>query len=384
MSHSLRIAYVLPGFCADEDDPCIPVITTFVREMAEYADVSVFTAEYPYRPGTYRVHNTSVHCTGTMPRNRLEKILAWQRAIDRIEEEHRRQPFDLVHGFWGTTPGYAAVRGAKKIRRPCVVSLAGGEFADFQDKEYGAQRYRRSRWILARSLENATVLTAGSEWFAQKVPAGYRDKLRTIPLGIDTSYFSPGAMRTGHLLLAVGAMIPIKDYPTMLAAVALAQHTVPDLTLSIAGWNQNPDERRRVEQLLIDLRLEDSVTILGERNHAQMPALYRSHDLLLHSSRYEAQGMAIIEALSTGMPVVSTDVGIVSSLPENLVYRVPAGDWKGMGDMIVGSLQEDRHAKQAHHAAPRLLRKEFDAVIVGERFRKLYEEIASPPHTFNR
>ena len=78
-----------------------------------------------------------------------------------------------------------------------------------------------------------------------------------------------------------------------------------------------------------------------------MPNLYRTHDLFLHSSLYEAQGMAILEALRTGMPVVSTNVGIVPSLPEELVYRVDPGNAEKMAEEILRSLKDSHHKEKS-------------------------------------
>ncbi len=375
MSHKLHIAYVLQGFCADKDDPCIPVITTFVKEMSKQAELTVYTGEYPFRFGEYRVHGVRVRCTGATHMTPRKKLNAWNQVRQLIAADHRTQPFDIVHAFWGTLPGYIGTLTGKQIGVPSIVSLAGGELARYPEQGYGSQLSLRNKWLVRRALAKATCITAGSTWLAEKVPAQHKEKLRTIPLGVDLEGFPPGTLRTGKRLLIVAAMIPIKDYSTMLRAVAIARKTFPDITVTAAGWMENTEEWKRIQQLTGQLGLQDAVNFAGEIAHGAMSGLYHTHDLLLHSSHYEAQGMAILEALATGMPVVSSNVGIVPGLPKDLVYRFTPGNPAEMAAQIVDSLSTAIHAEQAINHGPNLIQSHFNASNVANRFVELYGEV---------
>lgn len=374
MADRLRIAYVLPGFCADEEDPCIPVITTFVKEMNKRAECRIYTAEYPFRPGEYHVHDVTVRCTGNRPDNRLQKLAAWRDLGRAIREDHSAAPFDVIHSFWATMPGYIGTGTARHIGIPSVLSLAGGELAAFPAENYGTQLSFQGRWIVRQALRSATAITAGSERMTELVPERSIPKLRTIPLGLQSSRFQADGIRTGYRLLAVAAMIPIKDYTTLLRAVAIARSTYPELTLTTAGWMEETAEHRRIMSLQKDLHLEHAVHHLGEVHYSKMPGLYASHDLFLHSSRYESQGMAILEALAAGMPVISSDVGITSELPRELVYRFTPGNAEEMATQMVVSLSTETHAGQALARGPDLIRSQFNASDVAERFVELYQE----------
>lgn len=375
MSHKLRIAYVLQGFCADKDDPCIPVITTFVKRMSEQAELTVYTGEYPFRFGEYQVHGVRVRCTGATHMTPRKKLNAWNHVRRLIAEDHQAKPFDVVHAFWGTLPGYIGTMAGKQIGVPSIVSLAGGELARYPEQRYGSQLSLRNKWLVHRALRKATCVTAGSTWLAEKVPAQHQEKLWTIPLGVDLEEFPPGTLRTEKRLLIVAAMIPIKDYSTMLHAVAIARKTLPDITVTAAGWMENTEEWKRIQQLTGQLGLQDTVNFAGEIAHGAMSGLYHTHDMLLHSSRYEAQGMAILEALATGMPVVSSNVGIVPDLPGNLVYRLRPGNPAEMAARIVDSLSTATHAERTLTHGPDLIRSQFNARNVAERFVELYGEV---------
>ena len=371
----MRIAYILPSFPANDNDWCIPVIRNLVASLAPHIEPTVFALHYPYRTATYTACGATVHCLSESMRRGIRKLPVWFRLKEMMRREHHRAPYDLVHAFWGTETGYLAVRAARRLGIPSVVSLAGGELAAEKEAGYGAQLHRRSRWLVERSMEEASALTAGSAWLAAKVPPAYRDKLQVLPLGLYPAFFSPGTVRSGERLLSVASLIPLKDYPTLLHAVALARRHRPGLSLTIAGWKGDRSERSRIQGLVRDLGLQECVEILGEFDHDRLPDLYREHDLLLHSSLYEAQGMAILEGLATGIPVVSTNVGIVPSLPEELVYRCTPRDAEGMAVTILRSLADRHHAEVAYHRGPEVIRERFDAEPVAGEFVRLYEEI---------
>jgi glycosyltransferase involved in cell wall biosynthesis len=133
-----------------------------------------------------------------------------------------------------------------------------------------------------------------------------RDRWRSalIPNGVDVERFTPGPSArddlglpvSGPIVLMVSALIPSKRVDAGIRAVA----ALDDVTLVVAG--RGPQEAE-LAALGIDL--------LGERyvcrsfDHDQMPALYRSADLLLHLTYLESFGNVYIEAMATGRPVVA-------------------------------------------------------------------------------
>ncbi len=372
----LNIGYLLPGFCADENDWCIPVITNFIRTIAERTSVAVYTPHYPFERKDYSVHGIPVRCLSSGKQPGWKRPFLWHAVEKRIRDDHERSPFDLLHAFWGTETGFLATRIASKLSIPSIVTLAGGEFARFPREGYGSQLHPWQRYFINSSLQKADRITSGSDWLTKKVPGKYHDKLRTIPLGINTEMFRRGSLRTGKKLLAVGALIPIKNYPTMLRAVRTVQKTYPDITLNIAGY-QDPSELERLQSLVNELGLSNTVTFLGDLQYDHMPNLYVSHDLLLHSSLYESQCMAILEGLARGMPAITSNVGIVPSLPDSLTYRFEPDNPDAMAAAILNSLSSPHHAHQAYEHGPRLIAENFNMKTIADRFINLYEESRS-------
>jgi glycosyltransferase involved in cell wall biosynthesis len=349
------------------------VITSFIRTMSHAADVVIYTA-WPYTRRSYSLHGAQVHTLSDGEPRGLGRVALWGEYRRRIRADHAERPFDLLHGFWATEPGYLATRIATGLGIPSVVSLAGGELAALRAVRYGAQLHPWRRHMVAHALRRATVITAGSEWLAAMVPPALRPKLEVIPLGVDTAMFTPAPERPGTTLLAAGSLIALKDYPTLLEAIRIAHDRIPGLRLDIAG---DGVERAALEELTGRLGLRDVVRFIGNIPYDRMPGIFASHDLLVHASLHEAQGMVLLEALAAGMPVVASDVGIARSVPGDLLYRFSPGDAAAMAEAIIRSLGDRTHASMAARCGPELIGESYSLEIVRDRFLDLYTKIAA-------
>jgi glycosyltransferase involved in cell wall biosynthesis len=369
---SLRICYVVPGFCADEDDWCIPVLRNVIAQMAARHDVVVYTPHYPFRRSTYHAFGATVHCLSDRKERGMRRILLWEELRRRIDHDHARRPFDIIHAFWASEPGFLATAIARRLGIPSIVSIGGGELAEFPKENYGSQLSAVQRFFVRNAFARAGIITAGSRWVARKVPEEFQQKVREIPLGVETRLFTAGRERRGAHLLAVSSFIALKDYPTLLRAVAMARKAVPSITLDIAG---DGVERPLVERMIGELRLADCTRLLGECRHEMMPEIYRSASLLLHSSLYESQGMVILEALATGLPVVASNVGIAAELPDDLLCRFEPRDADAMAAAIVRSLSSADHKRAPFTEGPALIRERYSVEGQCGIFERLYEEM---------
>ena len=337
---SRRIALVVPGFAADRDDSCIPVLSRYAEELAQHREVIIYTAGWPFERRSYRLYGATVHSLADRGNTRLQRLLAWRRVEKLIVEHGRKNRFDLIHAFWATAPGLAAVRSADRLGLPSVVSIAGGELVADRQAAYGSLLSPISRRVVHRVIKAADHLTLGSHYLRTLLPKQYHHKAEVLPLGFDVAGFTHEDRRDDRpdpiRVLAVSAMIAVKDYPTMIRAVHALRERGRDVRFTAVGWHGNAEEHRRVTGLVSELGLGDIVEIRGTVDHVTMPEVYRAHDILLHASRHEAQGMAILEALASGLPVVSTPVGLAPELAEKrVVSLVDIDDVGGIVDAIL-------------------------------------------------
>lgn len=128
----------------------------------------------------------------------------------------------------------------------------------------------------------------------------------TAPAPLSTG--SPGPSLS---LLTVGSVIPRKNFPNLIKAMA----TLGDLDwrLDLVGsLSRDPQEVGRLREALEDLGpLGGRVSLLGELDEAGVAGAYASSDLFVSSSLYEGFGMAVAEAIARGLPVVAVRGGAI-------------------------------------------------------------------------
>jgi glycosyltransferase involved in cell wall biosynthesis len=179
-----------------------------------------------------------------------------------------------------------------------------------------------------------------------------------IPTWVDTTVFSPpkssadraqlrAALRatlrltesSGRILVFVGRLDRQKDPLLLLRAFCEAVRRETDLHLVIIG---DGVLRSRVESACHELGLDGRVSFLGARPPAESADALRGSDLFVLSSAYEGMPIAVLEALATGLPVVSTNVGEIPLVVRDGVSGRIAVDRtpQGLADAIRMALEQ--------------------------------------------
>ncbi len=141
-------------------------------------------------------------------------------------------------------------------------------------------------------------------------------------------------------ILAVGRLTPQKDYPLLLRAFAQVARRFPRCELRVVGEGE---ERGRLERLARDLGVGQRVRWLGYRR--DMVAEYDRATVFVLASRHEGFPNVLVEAMSRGLPVVSTDC---PSGPADLVtdgvagLLCPVGNVQAMADRVAQLLGSAR------------------------------------------
>lgn len=159
---------------------------------------------------------------------------------------------------------------------------------------------------------------------------GVASPVRVVPNGIDTERFSPGGPTSdqvahdGPVVLFVGRLVEGKRPDVALEAVA----RLDDLDAALYVCGEGPLRPSLAAQA------GPRTTFLGSVPYDEMPAVYRAADALVLTSRAEGVPRTIMEALSSGVPVVSSDLPQVRSAFGDAIAYAPTGDAEAFADRL--------------------------------------------------
>jgi len=184
----------------------------------------------------------------------------------------------------------------------------------------------------------------------------------------------PGFFPTDRLnLLFVGRLRYYKGLDTLLRALSL----LPDVQLFIVG---DGPMREKWERLTDVLGLQDRVTFTGEVPGEHLPGYYRAAGIFVlpASARAEAFGTVLLEAMASGLPCITTEVGsgtswVVQDGITGLV--IPPRDTQALADAIRALLDDPRRQVAMGHAARARVEAEFTTEQMIARVQAVYERV---------
>jgi L-malate glycosyltransferase len=218
-------------------------------------------------------------------------------------------------------------------RRTVIVNYRGGEAEAFLSAAAG---------VVMPTLARADVVAVPSR-FLQEIFVRHGVETHVLPNIIDRKRFHPAdrPARAGRANVLVARNLePIYDIGTAIRAMAIVQRTVPHATLTIAGSGAQHDQLVRQAA---DAGLAACVRFVGRLDRDEVAALNRESDIVVNPSLVDNMPNSILEALATGTPVVSTDVGGVRHLVthERTALLVPPADPDAMAAAILRLVRDD-------------------------------------------
>lgn len=247
----------------------------------------------------------------------------------------------------------------------------------------------RAFLAIERTLARFTSrLVALSDGLADELSGRYRiaprDRFSVVPLGLDLGAFTDNARHRGELRRAlgvapsvpligiVGRMVPVKDHATFIAAAAELAARRPDAQFVFIGGGELEAEVRA------DLQrrgLSSRAHLLGWQERDRVAQLYADLDVVALSSVNEGTPVALIEAMSAGVPVASTRVGGVAEVLRDGARGelAPARDPSALAAAIERALQPAARARAAAQRAA--VAAEYGAERLCDDLGRLYEEL---------
>lgn len=209
--------------------------------------------------------------------------------------------------------GYIALRAVRGTTAKLHVQIHTDFLSPFFARESVKNRIRV--FIADHVLLEASGIRAVSKRIAESLARRYGawvPPVSVIPIATLFEPVQPVALPPhafSFTLLAVSRLEKEKRIPDLLQALVIVCHTYPKAGLFIAGTGR---EEVSLRKQVRDLGLTENVVFLGWRKDAV--GLMKSADVFVQASAYEGYGVSLLLAAYIGVPIISTDVGLVGEV----------------------------------------------------------------------
>ena len=312
-----------------------------------------------------------------------KKNLHYWRKIEVVEWVLKAAPFyrrmlkenqyDLVHAFFGLPTGWLCYKTANSL--PYIISLRGSDVPGGHARLQ--LEYKLLGPLLKRIWTSASALAACSDGLKDRAlrfsPSA---NIETIPNGIDLEKFHPAPSRelTGELkLLTVGRLSATKRFEMLVEAVEILNKQGKNIRLTISGGGGLWDE---LKNLIEQKKLTSIINLTGRIESEKMPDVYRQHDMFISASMQEGMSNAMLEAMASGLPIITTKCEGVEELICDNGIVVEKDSSESLAEAVI-LLAGNQQRYKAMCAAARKRAETFGWDRVADGYIKLYERVLS-------
>jgi glycosyltransferase involved in cell wall biosynthesis len=211
-------------------------------------------------------------------------------------------------------------------------------------------------------------------------------KIRVIHNGVDVDKFKPASYKRkikkelgfnpdDIAILSVGRLYARKGLFTLIESMPTVVHRFPSAKFIISGKGQSNEMKKLIDHAT-RLGVNENIVFTGYFPDSKLPKLYQAADVFAFSTFYENLPFAVLEALSSGLPVVTTNVG---GLPEMIEsgkngFLVQPFSSRELADKILYLLEHPDASSEMAFLARKVIEERFDWRLIVQKVLKVYDE----------
>ena len=368
----------------------LPVVSGVVRSVQSFRDalsalghnVFIFAQEDDYEdtePFIFRYPSLKLPLPGDIP-----TAVPVSSFVDQLLPKLK---LDVIHTHHPFLLGQTAATKARDLNLPLVFTFHTQyheytHYVPFSQEQ--VQEFIKNRVMnwLREYMRKCQHIAIPSESMRSILVNDYGlvDRFTVIPTGLDIAPYKEAngaALRAewgwpnDKIIISVGRLAEEKNWTTLLQAFALALKELPNLRLVLVGDGQ---QAQALRQLTGELGIAERVLFAGRVSFEQIPTYLKAADMFSFASITETQGLATLEAMAAGLPVVAvagpgTQDIVEDSVQGFLVQNDPGDLAKGIVKLLGDSDLMDKFKAAA-------LRKSraYDNKRLARKMLKVYDQ----------
>jgi len=319
----------------------------------------------------------------------------FNRSLSRTTEAYEADVYE-AHNVSGY--GFPNALKKRNLKKPFVHVVHGPLRDEYEQALHSQQGFRgrlanmfmrRLAGLEKKTAQQASLIVAVSRYSADKIVKHYNvnaAKIRVVPNGVDTERFKPEENSTETkqkfglgsepCLLFVGSLIPRKGLPYLVEAAKKVVKEKANTQILIVG---DGPSRSPLNASIASGGLAGNFRFLGSLKDSQLPKIYNCADVFVLPSVQEGQGIVLLEAQASGVPVVAFDAGGVKEAVRDgeTGLLVKPGDTDGLAEALIKLLNNKQLRATLGQNGRRFVNANYTWDVSAKKMLEVYREALS-------
>jgi len=377
-SLSMKIGLFTDGYC-----PQINGVATTVEELKDSLralghNVYIVAPKYPkYKDKDPKVFRLKSFRLYKNPELRLSYMFP-----DKIFQKVFKIDFDIIHGFSGGSVPSLGLALAKLKKKPYVFTY------NTRLNQY-THYFLGGKVLKPKAVEKVVELycnvcdyvIAPAQYVKEElIEFGVKKPIAVIPNGVDTKKFKPiksdflrkklNLTQDDKIILYVGRLAKEKSVDFLIQAFSKLNEE--NVYFVIVG---DGPERETLEKLINKLGLQSKILLTGFVEHNKLADVYNSADVFVFSSTTETQGLVILEALSSGLTVLTVNDKVFAEFIEDGVSGFIVEKKETIFAQKLQKILQDEDLRVRISKEARIQALKFSLAEIAKKFENLYKQL---------
>lgn len=275
----------------------------WVSSLAEKGlDIVLFSLSKPKDDFYGNLCNVKLVSVSDGPKKSVWGKLNYLRTINKLKSLIKSEKPDIIHAHYASSYGLLGAL-TKPKGTPFVISVWGSDVYAFPHTIHVGKR------ILRYNFNKTDLVLSTSHIMAEETRKYTSKPIEVISFGINVNLFKPKEDASHNDTFTIGCvkgLFPIYGIDTLIKATAITIKNNPGKNIKLVVYGKGPS-LEDLKQLAADLGISDNVHFAGFINNNLLPDVYNSFSVAAFLSNSESFGVAAIEAMSCGCPVITSD-----------------------------------------------------------------------------